>query len=59
MVQCANYNGDATHIVGERFSCPHLKVGQLSAPLVRWVATDAVYDESTNMTRVEFDGEEV
>lgn len=27
--------------------------------MVRWVATEAAYDEVTNTTRVEFDGEEL
>lgn len=42
-----NYAGDVTHIVGE-----------VKGPDIfgaSYVATNAVYDEETNMTRVEFE----
>jgi hypothetical protein len=57
LTQYANYNGDVTHIVGESFTCPRLAHPQ--STMLRWVATDAVYNFSTDRTRVEFDGEEI
>lgn len=53
----ATYNGDVGHIVGEVFICP--RFAKTGSSVVRWVATDAVYDSTSNTTRVEFDGEEI
>lgn len=53
-MRTANYKGDVTHIVGEKFFAEYL--GRQDKAWVRhWVATDAKYDPSTNRTKVEFD----
>lgn len=52
--QYLNYPGNVEHIVGDKFISPYFRADK-SADIVGWVATDAVYDEATNFTRVEFD----
>ena len=48
------YPGNVEHIVGQKFVSPFFKKSG-DADLVSWVATDAVYDPDTNVTKVEMD----
>jgi hypothetical protein len=57
MLRYANYNGNAEHLIGEEVWAPFLRKGGAETQTVRWVATDAGYNEETGKTRVEFYGE--
>jgi hypothetical protein len=56
MLRYANYKGNVERMMGAEIFAPFLRKGE-PTQTVRWVATDAGYNEETNRTRVEFYGE--
>jgi hypothetical protein len=58
LVGFLTYRGNVVaDILGNSFFAPRVYTKDVT--MVKWVATEASYDEATNTTRVELDGEEL
>lgn len=54
-MQHLNYNGDVTHMIGEKIVAPFLAKDWNNDRPRTWVVTDGIYDAETNKTRLELD----
>lgn len=48
------YNGDVSHLMGEKFTCPRFMLNG-GVRMVTWIVTDVVYQSKNNVSYVELD----